>query len=634
MLVYVVTCLLGAVLILLGYRPFVELFRYFSGTATPSLSGSQTATDLTLLVGTPALLAGGFALVTRVGAPARLRGAWEREIATSAETPRWLPPVIFGVCVAWAIFSLVRAGAADDVGVWFRYADWVAARQRAFAHIGFLSYTDIYLCLPVAAAWTLLSELRFRPATAPRSRWAIALAVRWLPVAITLGCGLLTFQKKAVVVSLVIICVTRIVHAPPHAIGRRRVYVWAAPVAIAAVYFATVLAPVIADAPARTGVDLKVANEVPAVVLYAALAPVTRTSAPALFYPVVYPARHPYYGIDLGQDVLGLGSSPDDNRVIWHFMNPTLPGTSAAPFQFSLYSQMGLVGALIGSFVLGGALAAIWRAARSHVWPREWSSLLATLTILLGVYLAIDSARNSVLVSYGIGWAFLFVLALFGLTQMLRPKPSTPTVANLSRTGLLMVVSLALGIFVGVIATHSSSSSSTQANTSQPSPPATYRASVDTSLARSTGDIRYWPFDGSLPSTWLAEPGVSVSGNGGTVRVVTNRRPLTYQLISGNVPVARGQYVVRVDAQAATGGIAVGVLDVRAQRFVASARGGSSSDAPGSFIVVRFEVRRATMLAFVLSGSESRRTGRRWTIRAVSVRRRPAVGRGGTLRSG
>src|SRR5439155_24262971 len=38
-----------------------------------------------------------------------------------------------------------------------------------------------------------------------------------------------------------------------------------------------------------------------------------------------------------------------------------------------------------------------------------WSAMIGSLVILLGVYLAIESPRNSLLVSYGVLWGLLFL---------------------------------------------------------------------------------------------------------------------------------------------------------------------------------------------------------------------------------
>ena len=78
-----------------------------------------------------------------------------------------------------------------------------------------------------------------------------------------------------------------------------------------------------------------------AVLLYSVMAPLTRTSAPAIYYSIVFPERHEFYGLDIGQDILGFGRMPDDNRVVWDHMYPGSPGGAvSAPFQFVSYSQV------------------------------------------------------------------------------------------------------------------------------------------------------------------------------------------------------------------------------------------------------------------------------------------------------
>jgi hypothetical protein len=133
---------------------------------------------------------------------------------------------------------------------------------------------------------------------------------------------------------------------------------------------------------------------------------------------VIFPEKHPYYGLDVGQDLIGLGEFPDDTVVVWNYTNPDLAGTSAAPYQFVLYSQVGLVGALAASVVVGLFLALLWRFSLFDAWPTEWRSLLGGLTMLLAVYIAIDSVRNSITVSYGVGWGFLFVFGAAALTHL------------------------------------------------------------------------------------------------------------------------------------------------------------------------------------------------------------------------
>jgi hypothetical protein len=249
-------------------------------------------------------------------------------------------------------------------------------------------------------------------------------AVQWNPLMIAVVIALLLYQKKAAVVTLVIVISAVILrHGADNTRFVRRSAVVGL-VAVLAVYFAAVVAP--AYSTVSTSLEDNVqgryrVENAPAIVLYTMLAPLTRTAAPALYYPRVYPRLHPFYGLDVGQDILGFGEFPDDNIVVWKAMNPGLAGTSAAPFQFSLYSQVGLAWTMIGSLLIGAMLALWWRVSVADVWPMVWRSLFGSLTILLAIYLGIESVRNSLTVSYGVGWGLVFV-AIAALTTALLNK--------------------------------------------------------------------------------------------------------------------------------------------------------------------------------------------------------------------
>jgi len=156
---------------------------------------------------------------------------------------------------------------------------------------------------------------------------------------------------------------------------------------------------------------------------YATLAPMTRTSLPAMHYPIVFPERHPYYGFDFGQDILGFGGMPDDNLVIWKHMYPSLLGAAGAPYQFALYSQVGVAWALMLCFIVGIVLGVMWKIILADEISCLWRSLMGSVLILFSIYLAIDSIRGSLLSSYGLIWAWLFISLFFFLSnRLLRPK--------------------------------------------------------------------------------------------------------------------------------------------------------------------------------------------------------------------
>jgi hypothetical protein len=162
--------------------------------------------------------------------------------------------------------------------------------------------------------------------------------------------------------------------------------------------------------------EVNLDNRTKALAVYSLLSPLTRTSSASLYYADVFPRRHPFYGFGLGD-----GKPTDDTRVVWDYMNPTLPGgTVAAPFQFGMFALWGLAGALAACAAAGAGLALLWRIVVDSFPPRDWQSLGASLVVLLALYLAIDSAQNSILVSYGVFWGFLAIAAAIGIAAAVR----------------------------------------------------------------------------------------------------------------------------------------------------------------------------------------------------------------------
>src|SRR3954447_8769896 len=70
-LIYCGTCLLGAVLLLIDWRPFVALWEYFSGGIDPSLHGADLRACLLLLFGSPLLMWLGYLAVAFAPVTAR-----------------------------------------------------------------------------------------------------------------------------------------------------------------------------------------------------------------------------------------------------------------------------------------------------------------------------------------------------------------------------------------------------------------------------------------------------------------------------------------------------------------------------------------------------------------------------------
>ena len=447
--VYAGTCLIGAIVLLVDYRPVVRLWEYFAGTPAPLLSDGQKLLSVVLLVACPALLALGYALAATVRLSSR---AAPRSI-DARPPPPLAASVVFWVLAFIGLLSIARAGSFTRLDSWLSYQAWIDARWTAFATLSFFEFVNIYTAVPLAAAWCAVSL---------RGRGVRAFVLRWSPTAVAVLLTLALYQKKAVIIALVIVLAAVLVDrwrqdvpvGRPIALGL---------LGLVAVYFALVVVPTfnlaVAYEPAlqrqrpATVTPAPAASDVPApatspgaappvvaendplvgVTIYSLLAPMMRTSAPALYYVLVFPDHHAFYGPDVGLDIFcsrRIGCSglrmPDDNIVVWDYMNPALHGGSVtAPYQFGLFAQAGLIGAFVGSILLGALLALVWRAARSASASAPWSSLLSASTVLLAINLALDSPRNGIVVSYGALWAFAFVgLAALAVTTLGRIRPA------------------------------------------------------------------------------------------------------------------------------------------------------------------------------------------------------------------
>lgn len=447
-LTYVVSCVVGAVFMLVGYDAFTALFEYFSGTDVPEVRGRQLALTLALLLVAPVLFAAAYLLAARANLE-RFAPVARRRSRPELTPPAWLPHAVFYPLAVLAVISIGRAGALADTSSWLDYGAWVSARSTVLESIGFAGFVNIYLLVPLAAAWVLIAGSE-RPLLSPSG------ILRLFPAVVVVALELLLYQRKAAIVAVLVILFAFVIDTLRR--GRRvDVPMAIGVVAVLLIYFAAVVVPVYSDTsqtveqavaakppttgplapgqgesdpvPAtpteekqqeeklqKLGDQLQFESRRESIALYSLISPLTRTSAPALYYPIVYPEEHAFHRIDVGQDVLGVGAMPNDNVVVWHFMNPTIPGTTTAPFQFVLYSQGGLLVALVGSALTGLLLALLWRLVRSPRLQSTWSSLLGSMVLLLAVYLAIDSPRNSTLVSYGVLWGFLFVAAAALLT--------------------------------------------------------------------------------------------------------------------------------------------------------------------------------------------------------------------------
>jgi len=345
------------------------------------------------------------------------------------EAPAWLPTAAFLCSALLAIGAIIGSGREGHLSSWLDYSAGIQARERLTHNVSFFGFVDIYTILPLTAAWVMITV------TVNGLRGVL---LRGWPVLITVVVDLLLFQKRSAIVSLLIILFAWLAAGELRFSRRRARLALVGLSAVTIVYFTGVVAPVKAHdrlcGIQHISCDV-ITRDVPPVVLYAAMAPFTRASVPALYYPVIYPAHHAFYGPDFGQDIVGIGQYPDDNVVVWHYINGPIAGTTAVPFQFTLYSEDGIVGALLVSPLIGAALALGWRLRRRL--PRAWSGLLGAMVLIFAAFMSEDSLRNSVLVSYGVLYGLLFLAAMALAVHVLNVRVRGVRVRSSTRRGNL-----------------------------------------------------------------------------------------------------------------------------------------------------------------------------------------------------
>ena len=293
---------------------------------------------------------------------------------------------MFLAALAVAGWSLHRADATSFLGGWANHGVYLEARWRLIARLTFWEFVNFYTVLPLAAAYLMVVHRRL-----------------WTRLLIALPVGLAQYplaQRRVLLTSALLIGAALYVHAfvdAERARGGRTLRTLVGGVAALWVVFMVLTLQWGFVRTATHGL-------------------MRRYAVPAVAYPLVFPRVLPYYHLDLGLDMLGVGRMPDDNIRVQQVRSPGSRNTISAPFQFVLYSQGGVLVALAGAVVVGAALGAGWAAVLAVRRGTVTRSLLGALAITFGAFLAMDSPRNAATVSYGVGWGIL-VVALLHLAE-------------------------------------------------------------------------------------------------------------------------------------------------------------------------------------------------------------------------
>lgn len=155
--------------------------------------------------------------------------------------------------------------------------------------------------------------------------------------------------------------------------------------------------------------------------LMAAVGFLNRTAYATIVDVAIFPKVYDYYPLDLGLDMLGIGNPPDENLVAAMIMYPSMenPGSTPVPYYITLYTQGGIIVAIIGSILVGFCLGFSWMLAltRKHVLNYVFGAWICVFAVMISM----NSGRNALFASDGAVWP-VFALGCMALCSWLCTK--------------------------------------------------------------------------------------------------------------------------------------------------------------------------------------------------------------------
>lgn len=481
LLIYLLMDIFGSIVLFTRLEPFYSVFIYHSGITLPvNLDDEQMLTFWLVAIGSPAIM---FAAFFAAFQAVSRRFDQTFPVKHDYDPPFWYTVLLFAVLAYFGAYSLVRADGLHSLWTWANYADLVESRWSLFAKLSFFEFTNLYQFIPVVAIVALLVGLK---------HGGIARIVGIACAVVCLFIGILIFQKKAILTTILMIAFALIIYSylfDPKRVARLIGLVGAFFLTMMVCFFAASVVPTLMghqstignasntsqqldfvkkwrdqieareaaprserenltdsvhEAEARNGAaqsidELSISEreiltarvkelvaQNPArnnFFLATAVGLTMRNSVPAVYYIATFPERHPFYRLDLGQDILGFGAMPDDNHVVWSQMYPEMPGVVAAPYNFVLYSQGGLAVSYMMSAVIGLAVGLIWALVLKVRGSIALRAAFGSVVVVGTMHLALDALRNTIIVSYGFAWGLVPLLVLLiagGVTDRLR----------------------------------------------------------------------------------------------------------------------------------------------------------------------------------------------------------------------
>jgi hypothetical protein len=122
----------------------------------------------------------------------------------------------------------------------------------------------------------------------------------------------------------------------------------------------------------------------------------------------------------------------------------------------------------------------------------------------------------------------------------------------------------------------------------------------------------------TLPAGWGKLADAKLISGGSALHVTTSDATEAYQVWSSNFPVSAGAYYVVVDGRVDDGGIEIGALDARRNRWIKINQFSiPPPNAAGTVMATRFEVKKRTLVRVILANWHGARS--HWTLHSVRV---------------
>ena len=146
----------------------------------------------------------------------------------------------------------------------------------------------------------------------------------------------------------------------------------------------------------------------------------------------------------------------------------------------------------------------------------------------------------------------------------------------------------------------------------------------DLVYSSSYGDARVAEWDFSrLPAGWTTQDDVSATPSPNGLVVLTNRKPLDYQLLGPELELKAGRYAALVSGKVERGGLYVGVLDTEADKWLVTSYYWDGQDFGDRSMVAPFELSAPKRVQVILSNWSPSERRSEWTLRSAGVLKTP-----------